>query len=126
MAVSYTHLDVYKRQSLEYVKQYGEAHKELNYKQVYLLEQCVVWQRSVSYTHLDVYKRQDVAGAALSTSIAMFISWIVSIVYIRKKFPEIQFTFLPRRFSGTMMKMCIRDRLHTDSYFMDLYNANVK
>ena len=30
--------------SLEYVKQYGEAHKELNYKQVYLLEQCVVWQ----------------------------------------------------------------------------------
>ena len=31
--------------SLKYVKQYGEAHKELNYKQVYLLEQCVVWQR---------------------------------------------------------------------------------
>ena len=31
--------------SLEYVKQYGEAHKELNYKQVYLLEQCVVWRR---------------------------------------------------------------------------------
>ena len=31
--------------SLEYVKQYGEAHKELNYKQIYLLEQCVVWQR---------------------------------------------------------------------------------
>ena len=31
--------------SLEYVKQYGKAHKELNYKQVYLLEQCVVWQR---------------------------------------------------------------------------------
>ena len=31
--------------SLEYVKQYGASHKELNYKQVYLLEQCVVWQR---------------------------------------------------------------------------------
>ncbi|MBS6519786.1 MAG: VaFE repeat-containing surface-anchored protein [Clostridiales bacterium] len=31
--------------SLEYVKQYGKSHKELNYKQVYLLEQCVVWQR---------------------------------------------------------------------------------
>ena len=29
--------------SLEYVKQYGEAHKELNYKQVYLLEQCVTF-----------------------------------------------------------------------------------
>ena len=31
--------------SIEYVKQYGESHKELNYKQVYLLEQLVVWQR---------------------------------------------------------------------------------
>lgn len=46
----------------------------------------------------------DVAGAALATSIAMFISWLVSIVYIKKMFPEIQFTFLPRRFSGKMMK----------------------
>lgn len=46
----------------------------------------------------------DVAGAALATSIAMFISWLVSIAYIRKMFPEIQFTFLPRRFSGKMMK----------------------
>ena len=31
--------------SIEYVKQYGASHKELNYKQLYLLEQCVVWQR---------------------------------------------------------------------------------
>lgn len=31
--------------SLEYVKQYADSHNELNYKQVYLLEQCVVWQR---------------------------------------------------------------------------------
>lgn len=31
--------------SLEYVKQYAASHKELNYKQVYLLEQCIVWQR---------------------------------------------------------------------------------
>lgn len=30
--------------SLEYVKQYATIHKELNYKQVYLLEQCVVWK----------------------------------------------------------------------------------
>ena len=28
-----------------YMKVEGETHKELNYKQVYLLEQCVVWQR---------------------------------------------------------------------------------
>ena len=51
----------------------------------------------------------DVAGAALSTSIAMFISWIVSIVYIRKKFPEIQFYIfadfrcLANNNSGTMV-----------------------
>lgn len=31
--------------SLEYVKQYGTSHTELNHKQVYLLEQCIVWQR---------------------------------------------------------------------------------
>ena len=31
--------------SLEYVRQYAQSHSELNYKQVYLLEQCVVWQR---------------------------------------------------------------------------------
>lgn len=31
--------------SIEYVKQYGKTHQELNYKQVYLLEQLVVWQR---------------------------------------------------------------------------------
>ncbi|MGI5841569.1 MAG: VaFE repeat-containing surface-anchored protein [Patescibacteria group bacterium] len=31
--------------SLEYIKQYADSHKELNHKQVYLLEQCTVWQR---------------------------------------------------------------------------------
>ena len=31
--------------SLEYVKQYGARHTGLNHKQLYLLEQCVVWQR---------------------------------------------------------------------------------
>ncbi len=31
--------------SLEYVKQYAQTHTSLNDKQVYLLEQCVVWQR---------------------------------------------------------------------------------
>ena len=31
--------------SLEYVKQYAKTHSNLNDKQAYLLEQCVVWQR---------------------------------------------------------------------------------
>ena len=30
--------------SLEYVKQYRETHKGLNYKQVYLLEQCLIYR----------------------------------------------------------------------------------
>lgn len=35
--------------SIEYVKQYEASHKELNRKQLYLLEQCVVWQRLSVY-----------------------------------------------------------------------------
>ena len=46
----------------------------------------------------------DVGGAALSTSIAMYLSWIVSIVYLRKRFPELKVTFLPRAFSRGEMK----------------------
>lgn len=48
-----------------------------------------------------------VGGAALSTTLAMYLSWIVSIVYIRKKFPEVEFSYLPKRFVGTEMKNII-------------------
>ena len=34
----------------------------------------------------------DVAGAALATSIAMFCSWFFSIFYIKKMYPELEFT----------------------------------
>ena len=47
-AVSYTHLDVYKRQSLH------SAKKEM--KQSITLTIIII---PVSYTHLDVYKRQE-------------------------------------------------------------------
>lgn len=40
----------------------------------------------------------DVSGAALSTSISMVISWVISVYYIKKKYPEIEFTFLPSGF----------------------------
>ncbi len=39
----------------------------------------------------------DVQGAALATSISMYASWIFSMVYIRRKYPELQLTFLPGR-----------------------------
>lgn len=45
-----------------------------------------------------------VAGAALATIIAMYCSWGFSIVYIKKKYPELAFTFLPRRFEKTVLK----------------------
>ena len=61
-AVSYTHLDVYKRQLDSYFREnpsdsdkYGcyEECRDANRKQVYVL-----YGGPVSYTHLDVYKRQ--------------------------------------------------------------------
>ena len=55
-AVSYTHLDVYKRQGADLAEQLGEAvaniHGELT---AYEVEDDLA---AVSYTHLDVYKRQ--------------------------------------------------------------------
>ena len=52
MPVSYTHLDVYKRQ--------GEGGVKLAEEVVRLCEQPNDSFTSVSYTHLDVYKRQPV------------------------------------------------------------------
>lgn len=49
----------------------------------------------------------DVSGAAASTTIAMYLSWIVSVMYIKKKFPDLEFTFLPHHYSGTMMSRII-------------------
>lgn len=49
----------------------------------------------------------DVGGAALSTIIAMYISWGVSIWYIRKKFPEMSFSILPTGFSKAELKNII-------------------
>lgn len=45
-----------------------------------------------------------VGGAALSTTLAIYLSWAVSIAYIRKKFPEVEFSYLPKRFVGEEMK----------------------
>ena len=37
-----------------------------------------------------------VAGVAFATGIAMFLAWIVSIIYIIRKYPELKFTLFPR------------------------------
>ena len=49
----------------------------------------------------------DVSGAALATSIAMYVSWFTSIIYIKKRFPEYGFSVLPKGFSGEEMKKMI-------------------
>lgn len=46
----------------------------------------------------------DAGGAALSTIIAMYISWAVSIWYIRRKFSDIEFPIIPRGFSATQLR----------------------
>lgn len=51
--------------------------------------------------------RMDVGGAALATSIAMYLSWIVSIIYIKSKFPKLEFAFLPKKFQWEEMKKIV-------------------
>ena len=66
LPVSYTHLDVYKRQVIDQdavneLVDYAIAHG-VNYFDT----SPVYCQGSVSYTHLDVYKRQVQTGAILT------------------------------------------------------------
>lgn len=49
----------------------------------------------------------DVAGAAWATTIAMYCSWLFSIVYIRKKYPEFCFTYLPHRMNKRMLESIV-------------------
>ena len=70
-AVSYTHLDVYKRQvyiscnpetlarDLKYLTKHGYQAKECQPVDLF------PWTKPVSYTHLDVYKRQGIHRADL-------------------------------------------------------------
>lgn len=43
-------------------------------------------------------------GAALSTAVAMFISWLVSILYIKKKFKELSFPVISLKCEKRMLK----------------------
>ena len=60
--VSYTHLDVYKRQVIHQVLPQNCASSVRKiYSQITLVQLCgitLIWCETVSYTHLDVYKRQ--------------------------------------------------------------------
>ena len=61
MSVSYTHLDVYKRQSQykdeSIASQWKQEIKDCYSDKTQLIDEIIDYV-SVSYTHLDVYKRQ--------------------------------------------------------------------
>ncbi len=46
----------------------------------------------------------DAGGAALSTTLAMYLSWVLSILYIRKKFPELKLSFVPKGVNFSELK----------------------
>ena len=69
---------------------------------IFLVISCVI--NIVLDLFFIVVCKMGVSGAALATIIAMYCSWVFSIVYIRKKYPEIAFTFLPRRFEKSVLK----------------------
>ncbi|MBQ8554669.1 MAG: MATE family efflux transporter [Clostridia bacterium] len=50
----------------------------------------------------------DVAGVALATSIAMILSWVCSMVYIMRRYPELGYTPLPRGLDKAILKEIIR------------------
>ena len=59
--VSYTHLDVYKRQiTLCEHTIFRAGNMELHPVPAFHLKRDIIGRAPVSYTHLDVYKRQDV------------------------------------------------------------------
>ena len=46
----------------------------------------------------------DVEGAAIATSVSMLTAWIFSILYIRKKYRELEFPFFPHSINKEMLK----------------------
>ncbi len=49
----------------------------------------------------------DAGGAALSTTLAMYLSWIISIVYIRKKIPDLELSYFPKGFDRKELKQIV-------------------
>lgn len=49
-----------------------------------------------------------VSGVAFATVIAMYCSWACSILYIKKKYPELEFTTLPRYLDKKILSEIIR------------------
>lgn len=50
----------------------------------------------------------DAAGAALATAIAMYASWVFSIIYIKRKFPDLEYSILPRALDKAVLEDIIK------------------
>lgn len=50
----------------------------------------------------------DVPGAALATILAQFCSWFFSILYIRKKYPELEYSPLPKGIDRNVLSSIVR------------------
>ena len=48
-----------------------------------------------------------VSGVAIATTLAMFLAWVVSIIYIRQKYPDLEFTVFPRTIVKKEMKQIL-------------------
>ena len=69
---------------------------------LFLLISCVV--NIVLDLAFVVWLGMDVAGVAIATAVAMFVSWISSVIYIRRKFPELGYELFPRRADRAVLK----------------------
>ena len=49
-----------------------------------------------------------VSGAALATCISMYVSWLLSVGYIRRRSPELGFPLLPRRADKKWLRQLVR------------------
>lgn len=68
----------------------------------FLLISCIV-NIVLDLLFVAVFK-MDVTGAALATIIAMFCSWFFSIFYIRRKYPELGYTPIPKGIDKIMLR----------------------
>ena len=50
----------------------------------------------------------DATGAALATSIAMYASWLFSIVYLKRKYPDLEYHALPRTIDRSILSSILK------------------
>ena len=68
----------------------------------------------------------DVTGVAIATAIAMFVSWGASILYIRRRYPELGYTIIPRQADVSVLKeifhigypLCLNSSLYSVGHFV--------